>query len=142
MRPIKLLITICQCIVVCCTVSAGLVGADGALPATVEHKSGQIPLSFSSFSSLDSTSAARRGDIVPSPVYENDHTIFFNPYYGRTPLVWRSRAGDALLSEIQAFVASVRDEAVPGGTCTGRDGREALAVALEIERLMSKQGIQ
>ena len=50
--------------------------------------------------------------------------------------------GDALLSEIQAFVASVRGEAVPGGTCTGRDGREALAVALEIERLMSKQGIQ
>jgi predicted dehydrogenase len=50
--------------------------------------------------------------------------------------------GDALLSEIQAFVASVRGEAVPGGTCSGRDGREALAVALEIERLMSKQGIQ
>jgi len=91
MRPIKLLITIGQCIVVCCTVSAGLVGADGALPATLEHKSGQIPLSFSSFSSLDSTATARRGDIVPSPVYENDHTIFFNPYYGHTPLVWRSR---------------------------------------------------
>jgi predicted dehydrogenase len=50
--------------------------------------------------------------------------------------------GDALLSEIRAFVASVRGEAVPGGTCSGRDGREALAVALEIERLMLRQGKQ
>jgi hypothetical protein len=36
----------------------------------------------------------------------------------------------------------VRGETIPGGTCTGRDGREALAVALEIERLMLKQGKQ
>ncbi|MBI5793217.1 MAG: Gfo/Idh/MocA family oxidoreductase [Rhodocyclales bacterium] len=64
---------------------------------------------------------------------------------GESPIDSESRIeppGDALLSEIQAFVASVRGEAVPGGLCTGRDGREALAVALEIERLMSKQGIQ
>lgn len=64
---------------------------------------------------------------------------------GESPIDSESRIeppGDALLSEIQAFVASVRGEAVPGGTCSGRDGREALAVALEIERLMSKQGIQ
>jgi predicted dehydrogenase len=46
--------------------------------------------------------------------------------------------GDALMTEIQAFVASVRaGQAVPG-VCTGRDGREALAVALEIERLIKK----
>ncbi len=46
--------------------------------------------------------------------------------------------GDALLSEIQAFVAAVRGEATPGA-CSGRDGREALAVALDIERLMRRQ---
>ncbi len=64
---------------------------------------------------------------------------------GEAPIDSESRVeppGDALLSEIQAFVASVRGKAVPGGTCTGRDGREALAVALEIERLMLKQGKQ
>ena len=60
---------------------------------------------------------------------------------GEPPIDSESRIeppGDALLSEIQAFVASVRGEAVPGGTCNGRDGREALAVALEIEQLMRK----
>jgi predicted dehydrogenase len=46
--------------------------------------------------------------------------------------------GDALMTEIQAFVASVRAGAPVTGVCTGRDGREALAVALEIERLMQK----
>ncbi|MBI5108174.1 MAG: Gfo/Idh/MocA family oxidoreductase [Rhodocyclales bacterium] len=64
---------------------------------------------------------------------------------GEAPIDSESRVeppGDALMSEIQAFVASVRGEAVPGGTCSGRDGREALAVALEIERLMLKQGTQ
>ncbi len=64
---------------------------------------------------------------------------------GEPPIDSESRIeppGDALLSEIQAFVASVRGEVVPGGTCSGRDGREALAVALEIERLMLKQGTQ
>jgi predicted dehydrogenase len=64
---------------------------------------------------------------------------------GEPPIDSESRIeppGDALLSEIQAFVASVRGETIPGGTCTGRDGREALAVALEIERLMLKQGKQ
>jgi predicted dehydrogenase len=64
---------------------------------------------------------------------------------GEPPIDNESRVeppGDALLSEIQAFVASVRGEVIPGGTCSGRDGREALAVALEIERLMLKQGTQ
>ena len=64
---------------------------------------------------------------------------------GEPPIDSESRVeppGDALLSEIRAFVASVRGEAVPGGTCSGRDGREALAVALEIERLMLRQGKQ
>ena len=64
---------------------------------------------------------------------------------GEAPIDSESRVeppGDALLSEIQAFVASVRGEVIPGGTCSGRDGREALAVALEIERLMLKQGTQ
>jgi predicted dehydrogenase len=64
---------------------------------------------------------------------------------GEAPIDSESRVeppGDALLSEIQAFVASVRGETIPGGTCSGRDGREALAVALEIERLMLKQGKQ
>lgn len=44
--------------------------------------------------------------------------------------------GDALMTEIQAFVASVRAGQPLAGACTGHDGREALAVALEIERLM------
>ncbi len=60
---------------------------------------------------------------------------------GEAPIDSESRIeppGDALLSEIQAFVATVRGEAQPG-SCSGRDGREALAVALEIERLMRKQ---
>lgn len=46
--------------------------------------------------------------------------------------------GDALMTEIQAFVESVRNGAAAAGLCSGRDGREALAVALEIERLISK----
>ncbi len=44
--------------------------------------------------------------------------------------------GDALLTEIQGFIASVRAGAAAPGACTGSHGREALAVALEIERLM------
>ncbi len=44
--------------------------------------------------------------------------------------------GDALLTEVQGFLASVRAGAASPGACTGSHGREALAVALEIERLM------
>ena len=44
--------------------------------------------------------------------------------------------GDALFTEIQGFIASVRTGAAAPGACTGSHGREALAVALEIERLM------
>ena len=46
--------------------------------------------------------------------------------------------GDALMTEIQAFVASVRSGQSAPGICTGRDGRAALAAALEIERLILK----
>lgn len=59
---------------------------------------------------------------------------------GETPIDSETRVeppGDALLSEVRAFVAAVGGEA-PAGACSGRDGREALAVALEIERLMRK----
>lgn len=43
-------------------------------------------------SSLPSCPLIRsRGDIVPSPVYENDHTIFFGPVWGYAPRIWRSR---------------------------------------------------
>lgn len=58
---------------------------------------------------------------------------------GEPPIDTETRqqpAGDALLAEIEAFVASVRAGQASEGVCTGRDGREALAVALEIERLM------
>ena len=64
---------------------------------------------------------------------------------GEAPIDSESRTeppGDALATEIRAFVDSVRGKVVPGSTCSGRDGREALAVALEIERLMLKQGTQ
>jgi predicted dehydrogenase len=60
---------------------------------------------------------------------------------GESPIATESLQqppGDALMTEIQAFVASVRAGQVHAGACTGRDGREALAVALEIERLMKK----
>jgi predicted dehydrogenase len=50
--------------------------------------------------------------------------------------------GDALLTEIQAFVATVRNGApnnpAASRVCSGKDGREALAVALEIERLITR----
>jgi predicted dehydrogenase len=60
---------------------------------------------------------------------------------GESPIATESLQqppGDALMTEIQAFVASVRAGDAQTGVCTGRDGREALAVALEIERLMKK----
>ena len=50
--------------------------------------------------------------------------------------------GDALLTEIRAFVAAVKsgslDTPPAKNICSGRDGREALAVALEIERMIAK----
>ncbi len=44
--------------------------------------------------------------------------------------------GDALMTEIRAFVDAVRNGTPP--PVSGRDGREALAVALEIERLIAR----
>lgn len=58
---------------------------------------------------------------------------------GESPIAtdsFQQPPGDALMTEIQAFVASVRAGRPLAGACTGHDGREALAVALEIERLM------
>ena len=43
--------------------------------------------------------------------------------------------GDALMTEIQAFVAAVRDGTPP--VVSGREGRDALAVALEIDRMIA-----
>lgn len=46
--------------------------------------------------------------------------------------------GDALMTEIRAFVDAVRQGTQ--AVVSGRDGREALAVALDIESLIAKQG--
>ena len=43
--------------------------------------------------------------------------------------------GDALMTEIQAFVAAVRDGSPP--VVSGREGRDALAIALEIDRMIA-----
>ena len=45
--------------------------------------------------------------------------------------------GDALMSEIRAFVEAVRNETP--APVSGEDGRRALALALEVSRLMSKK---
>lgn len=45
--------------------------------------------------------------------------------------------GDALMSEVRAFVEAVRNQAP--APVSGEDGRRALALALEISRLMSKK---
>lgn len=61
---------------------------------------------------------------------------------GESPLLTESRQlppGDALLTEIRAFVASVRAGRSLAGTCTGAHGRAALAVALDIERLLQEK---
>jgi predicted dehydrogenase len=44
-------------------------------------------------------------------------------------------AGDALMTEIQAFVESVRHGTQP--VVSGREGRDALAVALQIDRMIA-----
>ena len=44
--------------------------------------------------------------------------------------------GDALLTEIRAFVDAVRDSTP--AVVSGRDGRAALNVALDIDRLIAK----
>jgi len=43
--------------------------------------------------------------------------------------------GDALMTEIQAFVAAVRHGTQP--VVSGREGRDALAIALEIDRMIA-----
>ena len=43
--------------------------------------------------------------------------------------------GDALMTEIRAFVAAVRDGTPP--VVSGREGRDALAIALEIDRMIA-----
>ena len=43
--------------------------------------------------------------------------------------------GDALMTEIQAFAAAVRDGTSP--VVSGREGRDALAVALDIDRMIA-----
>ena len=43
--------------------------------------------------------------------------------------------GDALMTEIVAFVAAVRDDTPP--VVSGREGRDALAIALEIDRMIA-----
>ena len=47
--------------------------------------------------------------------------------------------GDALMTEITAFVAAVRDGTPP--VVSGREGRDALAVALEIDRMIAARQI-
>jgi predicted dehydrogenase len=43
--------------------------------------------------------------------------------------------GDALMTEIQAFITAVRDGTPP--VVSGREGRDALAIALEIDRMIA-----
>lgn len=67
---------------------------------------------------------------------------------GESPIdteTFQQPQGDALLTEIQAFIAAAAAvaEGVPHSPaaqriCSGQDGREALAVALEIERLIAR----
>jgi predicted dehydrogenase len=57
---------------------------------------------------------------------------------GEPPLdseAFRQPAGDALMTEIRAFVAAVRNGTPP--VVSGREGRDALAVALEIDRMIA-----
>lgn len=57
---------------------------------------------------------------------------------GEEPLdteAFQQPPGDALMTEIQAFVAAVRDGTRP--VVSGREGRDALAAALEIDRMIA-----
>jgi predicted dehydrogenase len=57
---------------------------------------------------------------------------------GESPLdteTLQQAPGDALMTEITAFVAAVRDGTPP--VVSGREGRDALAVALEIDRMIA-----
>ena len=57
---------------------------------------------------------------------------------GEPPLdteTFQQPPGDALMTEIQAFVAAVRNGTKP--VVSGREGRDALAVALEIDRMIA-----
>ncbi len=61
---------------------------------------------------------------------------------GDAPLETESRQlppGDALKTEIRAFVDSVRAGRPVAGACTGAHGRDALAVALAIEQLIRER---
>jgi predicted dehydrogenase len=57
---------------------------------------------------------------------------------GEEPLdteTFQQPPGDALMTEIQAFVAAVRDGTQ--AVVSGREGRDALAIALEIDRMIA-----
>ena len=57
---------------------------------------------------------------------------------GEEPLdteTFQQPPGDALMTEIQAFVAAVNNGTRP--VVSGREGRDALAAALEIDRMIA-----
>jgi len=82
MQQARMLITALQCLVISCMILFELIGTDVALLSKVERESDRV-LPFCA-------STVFTGDIVPSPGYEDDRTIFFAPVYGNSPHIWRS----------------------------------------------------
>ncbi|MCF8198879.1 MAG: Gfo/Idh/MocA family oxidoreductase [Sulfuritalea sp.] len=59
---------------------------------------------------------------------------------GEPPLdneTFQQPPGDALMTEVQAFVAAVRNGSKP--VVSGREGRDALAIALDIDRMIAER---
>jgi predicted dehydrogenase len=57
---------------------------------------------------------------------------------GETPIdteTFQQPPGDALMTEIEAFIGAVRHGTQP--VVSGREGRDALAIALEIDRMIA-----